>query len=97
MCRISRRSRHRRHPVAQVGDAGGVDDAGQLELDVAPARCCEQRPPLAQEHRDQVDLELVEHARAQARLREVGAVDEHVASPAASLAWRIALSTPSVT
>ena len=64
-------------PEAQVGHAGGVDHAGQFELGVL-GEVSEQRSSRAQEHRDQVDLELVEHARAQARLRQVGAVDQHV-------------------
>ena len=69
---------HATHPVAQVGDAGGFDHADELELDVVGAEVLEQPPSLAQQDRDQVDLQLVEHAGAQERLREVGAVDHDV-------------------
>ena len=80
----------------EVGDAGRVEDAGQLELRMG-AEVVEQRAAGAEQDPDQVDLELVEHPGAQAGLRELGPVDEHVAFPAASLARAIARSTPSVT
>ncbi len=79
-------------------DAGAVDDAGQIELDMPGAEVLEEPPALAQEDRDEVDLQLVEHSGAQAQLREIGPVwTSTSASPAACLAWRIALFTPSVT
>src|SRR4051794_7582278 len=64
-------------PEAQVGHIGSFEEAGQFEVD-GTCEVSEQLSPAAQEHRDQSELELVEEARTQARLRQLGAVDEHV-------------------
>jgi len=58
-----------------VRDTRGLDDPDQLELGLLGA---EQPPPVAEQDRDQVDLQLVEHACAQQRLGQRGAVDHHV-------------------
>jgi hypothetical protein len=80
-----------------VSDAGCFGDADGLEFDVTAAEMLEQPPSLAQENRDQMNLQFVEHACAQEGPRKIGAVHHDALAPAALLASRIALSTPSVT
>ena len=47
----------------QVGDAPVADeDAGALELDLLGGESLEQAPARSEEHRDDVELELVEDA-----------------------------------
>jgi hypothetical protein len=47
----------------QVGDAGlPLQDPGALQLDVLGAEALEQTAPLAKEHRDEMELELVQDA-----------------------------------
>src|SRR4029453_9564396 len=66
-------------PVVQVGDAGlPLEDPGALQLDVLGTALVEQPAPLAQQHRDEVELELVEDPGSERELRGCGAVDQHV-------------------
>src|SRR5215217_5362450 len=66
-------------PVVHVGDpALSLEDPGALELDLLGSKALEQPTPLAEEHRDDMELELVEDAGGQRELRDSGAVDEHV-------------------
>ena len=47
-------------PVVHVGNTGvALEDPGALELDVLGAEVVEEAAPLAQEHRDEMDLEFV--------------------------------------
>jgi hypothetical protein len=66
------------HAIAQVRNARSVDHARELQLDVLGAEPVEQQAAVAQQHRDLVDLQLVEHARPERELRRPGAMDQHV-------------------
>ena len=79
--------------IAEMGDAGPVEDPGQLELHVVRPEVIEEPPPLAEQNRDQVDLQLVEDAGSERQRRGARTVDEHVLLPAASFARAIAVST----
>jgi hypothetical protein len=47
-------------PVVHVGNTGvALEDPGALELDVLGAEVVEEAAPLAEEHRDEMDLEFV--------------------------------------
>jgi hypothetical protein len=81
---------------SQVRDAGGIDHSDQLEFDVAAAEVFKQSPPLAEQHRDELDLHLVEQPGSQAALGDVGAVQQDVLR-AAALACVTAASIPLVT
>ena len=72
--------------VVHMGDTVSLEDAGALELDVLGIEVVEEAAPLAEEHRDEMDLELVEHAGGERDLRGSGAVDQHVLV-ARSPAW----------
>ena len=62
-----------------VGDAAlALEDAGALELDLLGGEAVEEAAPLAEQHRDDVELELVEDAGGERELRDRGAVDQHV-------------------
>ena len=66
-------------PVVHVGDAAlPLEDPGALQLDVLGIEVVEETAPLAEEHRDEMDLELVEDAGGECELRGSGAVDQHV-------------------
>src|SRR5688500_17577312 len=66
-------------PVVHVGNAGlPLDDSGALELDVLGIEVIEETSPLAEQHRDEMDLEFVEDAGRECELGGSGAVDEHV-------------------
>src|SRR5918999_5871285 len=52
-----------------------------LELDVPGPEALEEPAALAQQHRDDVDLELLQQARSKRTLRGAGAVDEDVPVP----------------
>jgi hypothetical protein len=78
----------------QVSDARSVDDARQLELG---ADVLEQPSPLTQEDGDEVDLQFVEHPARRQDCASSAPWTRRFASPDACVAWRIALSTPSVT
>jgi hypothetical protein len=79
-----------------VGHTGlALEDSGALELDLLGTESLEQAAPLAEEHRDDVELDLVEDAGCERQLRDSGAVDRTFLSPAASLARAIAVVTSS--
>ena len=66
-------------PVVHVGDTAlALEDPGALQLDLLGGEALEETAPLAEEHRDDVELELVEDAGGQSELRGCGAVDQHV-------------------
>ena len=54
------------------------EDAGALELDLLGIEVVEEAAALAEEHRNDMDLELVEDAGGERELRDRGAVDQHV-------------------
>ncbi len=77
-----------------VGDAAlPLKDSGALQLDLLGSEALEQSAPLAEEHRDNMELELVEDAGGKCQLRDCGAVDQDVLVAAASLARVIAVVT----
>ena len=54
-----------------VGDAAlPLEDPGALQLDLLGSEALEQTAPLAEEHRDDMELELVEDAGGKCELRE---------------------------
>ena len=62
-----------------MGDAAlPLEDPGALQLDLLGSEALEQSAPLAEEHRDNMELELVEDAGGKCQLRDCGAVDQHV-------------------
>ena len=70
-----------------MGDAAlALEDPRALELDVLGAEVVEEAAALAEEHRDEMDLELVEDAGGERELRGSGAVDQDVLV-ARGLAW----------
>jgi hypothetical protein len=50
------------YAVVQVHDAGGLQRADGIKLDVIGAEPVEEPSPVAKEHRYEVDLHLVEQA-----------------------------------
>src|SRR5215218_3562374 len=66
-------------PVVHVGDAVlPLEDPGALQLDLLGSEALEQTAPLAEEHRDDMELDLVEDTGSERELRGSGAVDQHV-------------------
>jgi hypothetical protein len=62
-----------------VGDAAlPLEDPSALQLDLLRGEVFEETAPLAEEHRDDVELDLVEDAGRERQLRYPGAMDEHV-------------------
>ena len=82
--------------VADVGGLRRVDHPGDLQLDVR-RQGVEQPEPLTEQHRELVNLQLVQHSGLQRPLRRVRACTITSRSPAAVFACVIALSIPSVT
>ena len=74
-----------------VGDTVPLEDPGELQLDLLGGEIVEETAPLAEEHRDEMDLELVEEAGSERELRGCGAVDRTFLWPAARLASVIAV------
>ena len=72
-----------------------VQVAGELELDVFGAEAVEEPPALAEQHRHEMELDLVEHAGRERELRDPGAVDQHVPVARGGLASAIAVRTSS--
>src|SRR4051794_15324123 len=65
--------------VAQMGGTGlALERADALELDLLRSEVVEETAALAEEHRDEMDLDLVEHAGGERELRDPGAMDQHV-------------------
>jgi hypothetical protein len=48
--------------IVQVGDTVALEDPGAFKLDVLGPEVVEKAAPLAEEHRDEMDLEFVEDA-----------------------------------
>src|SRR4029450_10135728 len=66
-------------PVVHVGDTVlPLEDPGALQLDLLGSEALEQTAPLAEEHRNDMELELVEDAGGKCELRRSGAVNQHV-------------------
>src|SRR5829696_7602496 len=66
-------------PVVHVGDAVlPLEVPGALQLDLLGSEALEQTAPLAEEHRDDMELDLVEDAGSERELPGSGAVDQHV-------------------
>jgi hypothetical protein len=62
-----------------VGDTGlPLEDPGALQLDVLGTALVEETASLAEEHRDEMDLELVEEPCGEGTLRDARPVDQHV-------------------
>ena len=62
-----------------VGDTAlPLEDPGALQLDLLGSEALEQTAPLAEEHRHDMELDLVEDAGGEGELCGSGAVDEHV-------------------
>ena len=62
-----------------VYDAGlALEDPRALQLDLLGSQALEQAAPLAEEHRDDMELELVEEAGGECKLGGSGAVDQDV-------------------
>src|SRR5262249_55682119 len=66
------------HLVAQVQYAGTLEDPDQVELDVIGAHVVEQPAAGAEQHRDLMDLEFVEHAGLEREFGQPRAVHHHV-------------------
>jgi hypothetical protein len=67
------------HPVVQVGDAALTGkDTRALQLHLLGGKVVEQSPPLAQKHRDNVQLQFVQYPRGQGQLRDRRTVDKNV-------------------
>jgi hypothetical protein len=75
--------------VADVDSLWCVDHSNDLQLNA--------RGQHLEEHRDQVDLHLIEHPGTERPLRRGRAMHQHVAVSAAALTCVIAASIPSVT
>lgn len=80
--------------VAQVRHARlALEDPDPLELTVLRIETVEQPASLSGQHRDDVELELIADAGRQRELRNRGALDRDLLSPAACLTPVIAVST----
>jgi hypothetical protein len=67
------------HAVVQVDDVTlAFENSGPLQFAVFDAEVLDQAPPIAEQHRDQVDLELVEHPCGEHALRDTRPADQHV-------------------
>src|SRR5437773_2170553 len=67
------------HAVVQVDDTAlSLEGPRALQLDLLGSKILEQTTPLPEEHRDDVELELVEDAGGKCELGGSGAVNEHV-------------------
>ena len=73
--------------IADVCGLRGVDHSNDLQLDPRRQQI-EQSAPATEQHRDLVDLELIEHTRFERRLRRIRAVDEDIAVTGGSLRLR---------
>src|SRR4051794_15716010 len=62
-----------------MGDAVlSLEDPRALQLDLPRWKAVEEAAPLAEKHRDDVELELVEDPGGKCKPSDPGAVDEHV-------------------
>jgi hypothetical protein len=69
------------------------EDARALELDLLASEALEETAPPAEEHRDQMELELVEDAGGERELRGSGAVNQHAPVACGVFACAIAAVT----
>jgi hypothetical protein len=75
------------NPASACGDSVlALEDPSTLELDLLGSECLEQTAPPAEEHRDDMELELVEDAGGKRELPVPAAGTSTFLSPAASLA-----------
>lgn len=82
--------------VADVCGIRCVDHPNDLQLD-ARRQHLELPSATAQQHRDLMDLQLVQHTGLERPLRRVRAMYQHVPVPGGGLRLAIALAIPSVT
>jgi hypothetical protein len=83
-----------------VGDTGlSLEDSGPLQLDLFGSEVLKQTAPMAEEHRDDMQLELVEGASRKGEPRDSRSVDQHVpvARPCLALAIAVLMSFTGVT
>src|SRR6516225_2071907 len=73
------------HLVTKEQSAGRLERPDQLELDMAGPETVEEPSSLAEQHRDQLDLQHVQHAGPQAFPCRVGTVQHDVAVPGGRL------------
>ncbi len=79
--------------VAKVGHATfSLENSDLLQLALFGAEVLEQRPPFAEQDRDQVDLELVEEPSGECALRDARPWTSTFLPPAACLTSRMAAS-----
>ena len=71
-----------------MGDVAlALEDAGALHLDLFGSEAFEQTAALAEEHRDDMELELVEDAGGECELRDCRAMDQYVAVARRQSRW----------
>ena len=78
-------------------DVRGRHDADDLEVGGLDREAIEEADALAEEQRHEVDVDLVDQPGVEGLLENGGVPISTSFSPAASLAWPMALSMPSVT
>src|SRR3954470_5992678 len=64
-------------PVLEVGDAGRLDGPDLLELHLRVPEVVEEASTVAEHHRDDVELKLVQQSRCQVLVGDLGAAPEH--------------------
>src|SRR3954452_5603510 len=75
----TRRSTSPLHAVVLVGHAAlAFEGSRPDQLDVIRGQAVEEAPPTTEQHRDDVELELVEDAGRERELRDARSVHEHV-------------------
>src|ERR1700730_16200989 len=70
--------------VTDVGGVRGVDHANDLQLDPRRQQF-EESAAATEQHRDLVNLQLVEHTRLEGLLRRIPTMNQHVAVTCGSL------------
>lgn len=66
------------HPVMHMSNSVPLENPGALELDVFRIKVVEETAPLAQEDRDEMNLELIENAVGECELCSSGAMNQDV-------------------
>src|ERR671923_1265104 len=64
------------HPVLEVRDAGRLDRPDLLKLDLGAPEVVEEASAVPEQHRNDVELELVQEPRRQVLLNDLGAAPE---------------------
>src|SRR4029453_8813802 len=67
----------RQDPVLEVGDAGGLDGPDLLESHIRVPEIVEEARTATKQHRNDVQLELVQQSRGQVLLSDVAAAPQH--------------------